>query len=381
MTTATRTLGPLHLEDLEPHRFEDLVRQLLYDFRPWYQIEATGRSGGDDGFDARAYEIITLPDREEVSLDDEEADAPSLKEHRLWLIQCKREKAIGPAKIARHLKDLPRSSTDGTWGIIYAAACDFSLTARNSFRDEARKIGFSEVHLWGRGEIEDLLFQPKNDHLLFAYFGISLQVRKRSLRTDLRARLATKRKVRRFLHPGMPVLIRDASDARYPYLDEDLALDRYAKGRWSMMTFHGCGHDGLRFLFRRSMAFLDRDGQHWDFAETQNHARPHEFENPWAQDEQPSDPPDVRAIWMALDENERGWLEFEIVLPFESVLDIDEHGDEICDKPHIFTVEHASLRGLFREYQYHKLQANLGARSIEVNDEHRVERFPRTAKT
>jgi hypothetical protein len=26
----TRTTGPLHFEDLEPHRFEDLVRRLIY---------------------------------------------------------------------------------------------------------------------------------------------------------------------------------------------------------------------------------------------------------------------------------------------------------------------------------------------------------------
>jgi len=43
----TRTTGPLHFEDLEPHRFEDLVRRLIYDFRPWRQLEAAGRSGGD----------------------------------------------------------------------------------------------------------------------------------------------------------------------------------------------------------------------------------------------------------------------------------------------------------------------------------------------
>ena len=40
MVTTTRTIGPLHLEDLEPHRFEDLIRQLLYDFRPWNRLEA-----------------------------------------------------------------------------------------------------------------------------------------------------------------------------------------------------------------------------------------------------------------------------------------------------------------------------------------------------
>ncbi|NYG46218.1 hypothetical protein GGD67_003689 [Bradyrhizobium sp. IAR9] len=49
----TKTTGPLHFEDLEPHRFEDLVRRLLYDFRQWRELEATGRTGSDEGFDAR----------------------------------------------------------------------------------------------------------------------------------------------------------------------------------------------------------------------------------------------------------------------------------------------------------------------------------------
>jgi hypothetical protein len=52
----TRTYGPIHFEDLDPHRFEDLVRELIYDFRNWQNIEATGRGGGDAGFDIRAYE-------------------------------------------------------------------------------------------------------------------------------------------------------------------------------------------------------------------------------------------------------------------------------------------------------------------------------------
>jgi len=44
MPSVTRTLGPLHFEDLEPKRFEDLVRQLIYDFRPWRALEGTGRA-------------------------------------------------------------------------------------------------------------------------------------------------------------------------------------------------------------------------------------------------------------------------------------------------------------------------------------------------
>jgi hypothetical protein len=81
----TRTTGPLHFEDLEPHRFEDLVRRLIYDFRPWRHLEATGRSGSDDGFDARGFEITlghSVPDQtDEDAVEDKEA------EDRIWLIR------------------------------------------------------------------------------------------------------------------------------------------------------------------------------------------------------------------------------------------------------------------------------------------------------
>jgi hypothetical protein len=49
MAQTSRTLNPLPFRDLEPHRFEDLVRQLAYEFRDWRSIEATGRSGSDEG--------------------------------------------------------------------------------------------------------------------------------------------------------------------------------------------------------------------------------------------------------------------------------------------------------------------------------------------
>ena len=42
-TRITRTYGPIHFEDLDPHRFEDLIRELIYDYRDWQTIEATGR--------------------------------------------------------------------------------------------------------------------------------------------------------------------------------------------------------------------------------------------------------------------------------------------------------------------------------------------------
>ena len=85
----SRTIGPLHLEDLEPHRFEDLVRQLVYDFRNWRALEATGRSGSDDGFDARGFEIVSRADVVGDSLDDDDDDTsvPADDEERTWLVQ------------------------------------------------------------------------------------------------------------------------------------------------------------------------------------------------------------------------------------------------------------------------------------------------------
>jgi len=61
----TKILGPLHFEDLEPHRFEDLVRELVYELRDWQSIEATGRRGADEGLGA----IVSGP-MEALSVDD-----------------------------------------------------------------------------------------------------------------------------------------------------------------------------------------------------------------------------------------------------------------------------------------------------------------------
>src|SRR3954452_10034757 len=107
--TTTRTLNPLPFNDLEPKRFEDLTRQLVYDFTHWRRLEATGRAGSDDGFDARGWEIVQ--DDLEVLDEDEfvEETASSQREDRLWLIQCKRERQIGPKKLVAYLEEIPEA--------------------------------------------------------------------------------------------------------------------------------------------------------------------------------------------------------------------------------------------------------------------------------
>lgn len=380
----TRTTGPLHFEDLEPHRFEDLVRRLAYDFRPWSQLEATGRSGSDDGFDARGFESIpgAPPTNEE---DDDEIVGEDVTSERIWLIQCKREKTITPKKLGQYIDDIPQAEAKSLYGIVFAAACDFSKTARDVFRAKTRDLGLSEAHLWGKGELEDMLYQPKNDDILFTFFGISNRIRQRSISAEVRRRLATKRKAKRLLEHKSPaeVLIRDAGDDRYPYPDEDKET-KYAR-RWSVYKFGGCYHDGLHLLKMRCFAFIDDDGVSWDYAETMNDASPHD--NPWKaeKDSQLVQERDVErskamAIWNALPEANRGWYETWWVLPYEQIIDIDEHGDEWFEGPHVHLHEFDGARGPFRDYARVKL-ATIGgwaSRQAEADSKNRVMKFERS---
>jgi hypothetical protein len=374
----TRTIGPLHLEDLEPHRFEDLVRQLSYDFRDWLRLEGTGRTGSDDGFDVRGVEAASGAVRDDEE-EDADQDASPLTGGRVWLIQCKREKAIAARKIAAYMDALKPAIREGVYGIIFAAACEFSKSTRDVFFAKAREFGLSEAHVWGKAEIEDMLFQPRNDHLLFAYTGISLLSRRRTIKTEVRSRLSAKRKAKRILQKGQNVLIRDASDDRYPHLDPDETKDRPERGRWRVFGFVGFFHDGLRFCVRRHFAWIGADGIAWDLAETMNDAIPHGHTDPWKNHNEDRYTSRGRAMqfWDALPEGEKAWFSCEAVLPYENIIDIDENGDDWVEQPHIYTTEFVPERGPFSGF-YQELRAagHFETRYAEPNPDTRVQKFP-----
>ena len=378
MPPVTKTLGPLHLEDLEPHRFEDLIRQLLYDFRPWRDLEATGRTGSDEGFDARAWEIIG--GEQNVDTADLEDGSPPAAETRQWLIQCKRERSIGPKKIQGYLDALPTAAGAGLYGLIFAAASDFSIATRDAFFVRARELGFQEIKLWGKAEIEDQLYQPKNDHLLFGYFGVSLQIRRRSVKAEIRSRLAMKRKAKRDLQPFSSVLVRDATDDRYPYLDPDERLGRPARGRWRAYRFEACGPFGIELIFRRHMVFIDSDNEHWDFAERSDDSRPHD--DPWPDPDKP-DESSFRTkdyqIWSELPDEKKAWLQLNLVLPYESIIDIDSEGDEFFRGPHIYVGAFNPVgNGPFANFKRFDL-STIGSwpRSCSNDEKNRVKIFER----
>src|SRR6266545_5300388 len=151
----TRTTNRLPFTELEPHRFEDLVRQLLQGFRPWRSVEAIGRAGSDRGSDIRAYEAVPGGD------------------DRLWLVQCKREQtSIGPSKVQAIIDEALQDDAETPYGFLLAAASDFSRNSRDRFSDELVSRGVQEVHLWGRAELEDLLYLPQNRSILYTFFDI-----------------------------------------------------------------------------------------------------------------------------------------------------------------------------------------------------------------
>jgi hypothetical protein len=232
-----------------------------------------------------------------------------------------------------------------------------------------------------------MLCQPKNDDVLFTFFGISKRIRQRSLSAEVRRRLAVKRKAQRVLEGyGIEVLMRDGADERYPYPDEN-EKDKVRARRWCVYRFDGCHHDGLHLLRTRCLAFVDDDGMAWDYAEGMDDSSPHN--NPWRTEEDERLRQEVdeeraaaMAIWDAFPEKNRAWLEEWLVLPYEHVIDIDEKGDEWFEGPHIYVTEFDPVRGPFREYRRVKL-ATIGqwsSRSAAANPETRVDKFARARK-
>ncbi|CAB3967384.1 hypothetical protein BCO9919_02727 [Burkholderia cenocepacia] len=351
----TRTIGPLHFEDLDPKRFEDLVRQLAYEFKPWRRLEATGRAGNDDGFDARGYEIVAKETQPSISVDEGEAvdEESPLKvgiDDRLWLIQCKRERTIGPTALVKYLDDTVLGPDEKLHGLVFTAACDFSKKARDDFAQKCREMEMEEWHLWGKAELEDQLFRPENDHLLFAYFGISLTIRRRTQRADLRARLVMKRKANRMLQSRShaSLLLRSPNATEYPYTGD---LANFEKNpQWMVWQYRGMSHDGLKFCVRRHFAYLSDDGRSWDAAMAVNDARSR-HDDPWLGDHRNDEKRQaIYELWSKIPEANQAWFEVVGVVPFEDILDIDELGDEYVQAPHVYAAFAPGTQGPFKGF-------------------------------
>ncbi|MFI5396171.1 MAG: hypothetical protein ACHQ9S_11625 [Candidatus Binatia bacterium] len=339
----TRTLNPLPFHDLEPHRFEDLVRQLAYDLRRWKSLEATGRGGSDDGLDIRATELVVIDDDADDESDvTDSGSVPNVVDERLWIFQCKREKSLTPKRVREVVQESLASLAAPPHGFILAVACDVSKKTRDAFREEMVARGVEEFTIWAKGELEDMLFQPKNDRLLFAYFGLSLQTRRRSLATDLRSQIAKKKQLTTLLgnegHHGKVVLLRDPSDERYPRKPKD----GEPRARWLICrALHVKEPGHLVVLYREHLAALTPDGERWDALLDHDVAATHaEGElrsmNAWNVDDGDRFDRTPHEFWNEyIPETERAELKVYRWVPFERIVAIDPLGDGYFPVPQI----------------------------------------------
>lgn len=197
-----------------------------------------------------------------------------------------------------------------------------------------RDNGLSEWQIWGRSELEDMLFQPKNDGLLFAYFGISLTIGRRSIVNTKLQEISVKRKLWSILDGSshVPMLLRDVDDATYPFYDAGKAV------RWKVREVLKLGAQGVWVALGRAPAWLSPDHEQWDAAlmafDTELHLL-----DPWCEPDNVSHVASVQEAekqWQQFPLTERAWFHLTGVIPYQNIVAIDDIGDEHFEGTHIY---------------------------------------------
>lgn len=331
---ATKTINPLHFEDLDPHRFEDLVRQLMYDYKEWKSIEAIGQMGSDDGIDILATESIYIQDQ---SFDIE--TEPDF-EDRIWIIQCKREKVITPKKVLQIIKHDLEQKTEIPYGYILVGSTNFSKRTRDAFKLRLNTLGVKEFTLIGKSELEDLLFLPKYDHILFAYFGISLQKRKQSLKSILSSRLTIKRKLYKLLGDSTDiynktVFIKPSDDSNYPNIKNGVLVPNWRY--YYTFGYQPIDHIGL--ITAKKYAYANWETGEWDIIEDSDLSFPHfpellDLNSQYYESMRKRDQ-DSSILWDSIDEGHRGFYYELKSIHFDRILLVDELGDTFHEGVHL----------------------------------------------
>jgi len=326
----TTTTNPIHFEDLDPKRFEDLVRELIYDFRDWQTIEATGKGGGDDGFDIRAYERTIT-----TSIDEDGNEVIRPMDGDVWMIQCKREKSIPPSKIKKILEDIDPG--DPPYGYMLVAATDFSKKSYDAFRDELTKLGVLEFYLWGKATLETELHQPKNDRILFTFFGVSNVRRKRSRATEIRSEVTSKNRVMRVLgdNPAHSwILARDSKDRHYPY--ESKYADFEKRPRWKEYEVVELHPRGVIVSMKQCYAYFDEEKKAFDCAEPPIVIRNPRDRTHDTDREEREKLGLVRDFWERQPQKNQAMFHQNGIIRYDDMLVIDDKGDSWNELPHIF---------------------------------------------
>ena len=293
------------------------------------------------------------------------------------MIQGKREKTLTPSDLKKILADV--DANDPPYGYILAASAVFSKKSYDTFRDELRNKGVMEFYLWGRAELEDMLHLPKNDRILFTFFGISLVSRRRSRTTEARTAMNIKNKLYRILgepHASLhkAVLIRDLNDTHYPFDDEYSDFKKHP--RWIERTVTRHHPNGLLIENREYYAYVDKEKKEWDFTE---HADDLVYRRTIISDEEREEHhekvQDVLAIWNFLPRANQGMFKIAGFLAYADIVLVDPSGDAHYNHPHLY----AEFSGVSGPYSGFYERLSIKSEKIERDVSwRRIEFFPKS---
>ena len=163
-------------------------------------------------------------------------------------------------------------------------------------------------------------------------------MRRRSIKTELRSKLAMKRKCERVLNRSQFVLIRDPTDDRYPFFSQSETKAR----TWRVRRYIDRHYLGVMMEIYSQFAYIADDEKSWDAVDSIRNGVPGEYDDPWFVQEaaEPSDGLQSRAwsYWNDVPERNRANLTVYELIPYESILDIDEKTDGIFNGPTVFVV-------------------------------------------
>jgi hypothetical protein len=192
-----------------------------------------------------------------------------------------------------------------------------------------------EFYLWGRAELEDMLHQPKNDHILFTFFGISLISKRKTRATEIRAVVSSKNKLLKLLGDDpayKPVLVRDSKDVNYPYKEKIKDFKNYP--RWSEFPVMQIHPLGLILQVKKHFAFYDSINKTWDYTDAINLILHHVQDD---NNEIASDLHDnVQGFWELFQKSHQVWYVKLGLIRFDAMLVIDGEGDSKYKFPHIY---------------------------------------------
>jgi hypothetical protein len=251
----TKTTNPLHFEDLDPGRFEDLCLEIVNRYKAWYLINHYG-GVGDEGVDIYAVE----------------KDGSISKK---WVFQCKRYTEIDRTKLQGIVDKLVKNNSIPDI-LVLIISCNLSKGKSEFFESYAKQSNIKEIFIWTKSILETKLYSDYPD-LLAKYFEISNKTQNITKNKEIAKIIKKKEKFRKdFLQKFYLKLyvsgrkafkfseIIICKNTHTPYEDQENKQDEFGWFNYFRVEPQIIRDEGVEVFFGGETIIFDEEG-YWDF--------------------------------------------------------------------------------------------------------------------